>query len=381
MGTQTPQALGAATRCNKCGFCQAVCAHYQATREEWSVARGLLRLVRAVSEGQLTASGAYAERLFACTLCGGCTVACPSGLEIERSLLEARRALVEEGRLPEALTRLVQEVSSGGDLHAHSGSTRLGWAHNLGFELPLDGTHDMVYFAGCLPSEDPALHATPQGMVRLLRRAGADFTVLGAAEVCCGYPLWINGLTDAARDLARLNSERVRAAGARRVLTTCPSCYRAWRELYPALLGQPLGIEVIHATQWLHETGASPLAAPDRSLRATYHDPCNLGRRSGVYDAPRQVLARCAGLQMVEMANTRAEALCCGAGGYLVERLDPALTRAVARLRLEQALATGAELLVTACPQCERTLRSARTSEAEIAVVDVVALFGSFGAV
>jgi Fe-S oxidoreductase len=357
-------------RCNKCGFCQATCPHYRDSREEWAVARGRLRLIKGVREKQLAPSEGYARRLFECFMCGGCATACPSSVEIEALFLEARRELAQDGLLPAPLAQLGETITATGGLTGETGDARMSWAQNLDFAPPVGGAHELIYFVGCVSSLYPAGYRPPQRMASLLRRAGTDYAVLGGEEACCGYPLYISGLVDRARELARANVARVAATGAQRLLTTCPSCYRAWREFYPELLGETPGVEVVHAVEWLAEADLELGQLPGGG-RATYHDPCDLGRGTGIYDPPRQFLSRIEGLEMVEMAQTRAEALCCGGGGNM-ESLEQATSQSVAQARVAQAAATGAELLITACPQCERTLTAARSRETRMRVMDIV---------
>jgi len=156
----------------------------------------------------------------------------------------------------------------------------------------------------------------------------------------------------------------VRAMGARKVVMTCPSCFHFWKHSYPAALGtEDLGLEVLHATEFLAdvlETGNLPL----RELRenVTYHDPCDLGRKGGVIEAPRRILAQIPGLRLVEMAENRDSSHCCGGGGNL-ESFAPEMGQAVARNRIRQAAAVAAGTVVSACQQCERTLASAARAE------------------
>jgi Fe-S oxidoreductase len=247
---------------------------------------------------------------------------------------------------------------------------RLSWAQNLDFAPREGGRHDLVYFVGCVSSLYPQAYGLPQSMVHLLEREGEDYAVLGADEVCCGYPLFVSGMVDGARTAAEENLRAVREAGASRLITTCPSCYRAWTEFYPDLLGSDTGLEVTHVTQWLASAG---LEVDSFDKRVTYQDPCDLGRASGTYDAPRQFLGSIDGLELVEMDPTRAEALCCGGGGNM-ESLDRSASRAVVSKRMTQAAGTGAEVVITACPQCKRTLSSGRSKEARLAVLDIVEL-------
>jgi heterodisulfide reductase subunit D len=175
-------------------------------------------------------------------------------------------------------------------------------------------------------------------------------------------------------ELARHNVEQVRAAGAKQVIFTCPSCYYAWSHLYPEMTDVS-GLELQHATEFMAElltdNGLTP--GPVEAV-VTYHDPCDLGRKSGVYDAPRQVLTSIPGLELREMAMNRQSALCCGGGGD-VETADPDVTLEVAARRLAQVQATGAEYVASACQQCKRTLQEgARKSRVRVRAIDVVEL-------
>jgi Fe-S oxidoreductase len=177
---------------------------------------------------------------------------------------------------------------------------------------------------------------------------------------------------DAVAALVQHNIAAVQAIGARVLVTTCPSCYHTWQHTYREVYGKPLGFDVLHASELLVALlAAKRLPLQPREETITYHDPCDLGRQSGLYDEPRRVLQSIPGLQLVEMAETRQRALCCGGGGD-VEMADADLVAAVARRRLQMALDTGARTVVSACQQCKRTLvAAARREKAKVKVLDI----------
>ena len=177
--------------------------------------------------------------------------------------------------------------------------------------------------------------------------------------------------------------------GVEKVVTTCPSCFHFWKHSYPAALtpslssrpprlggmgggGKEGGVEVQHATEFLAdllETGS--LKLHELRENVTYHDPCDLGRKGGVIEAPRRVLAQIPGLRLVEMAENRDSSHCCGGGGNL-ESFAPEVSKAVARNRIRQAAEVGAGTLISACQQCERTLaNAARAERVRIRVKDI----------
>jgi Fe-S oxidoreductase len=218
----------------------------------------------------------------------------------------------------------------------------------------------------------PRVYGVPQSFVQILERVGEDFTTLASEEWCCGFPLEIAGMAQQVYALARHNIEAVKAIGARRLVTTCPSCYHTWVHEYPRLLGGPLGFEVLHATELLADlVDEGRLSLHSFPQPVTYHDPCDLGRTSGIYDAPRRIIQAIPGIRFTEMADNREMSLCCGGGGD-AEMADAELTAAVGKRRIQQAHETGAKVVISACQQCNRTLgEAARKNRIRIRAMDI----------
>ncbi|MFQ6059357.1 MAG: (Fe-S)-binding protein [Anaerolineae bacterium] len=320
----------------------------------------------------------HATGTYDCTLCGRCHVVCPVRIETRRLWIAMREQLVALGRYPSIFNGLRDRVSEAHNISGEANENRLFWSQNL--ERVPEGLvgregAEVVYFVGCVAAFYPMVYGVPQAFARILDQVGVDFTTLGGEEWCCGFPLIIAGMGHSTEELIRHNVEAVRALGARTLVVTCPSCYHTWRDDYPRLLGEPLGFQVRHSTELLTDlirAGAIELKGFDGMV--TYHDPCDLGRTSGIYEAPRQIIQGIPGLSFAEMADNREHALCCGGGGDM-EMADAELTAAVARRRLEQAQATGARYVVTACQQCKRTLSTAaRRERMRLRVLDVAEL-------
>jgi heterodisulfide reductase subunit D len=243
-------------------------------------------------------------------------------------------------------------------------------------DAPEDGyqrpTAEVVYFVGCVASFSPAVQSIPEAFVQVLTRAGVDFTILGEREHCCGFPLIAAGMREEAEALKQHNVQTIKDTGAKTVVFTCPSCYHTWLREYSASLP---GIELVHSTQYLVrliDQGRLPLK--ESGLRVTFHDPCDLGRNSGEYEAPREVLRRLPGTDFVEIGANRAQGLCCGGGGDL-EIIEPALAGTMAVETLDAFQSTGAEVLVTACQQCKRSFQAARDKQgASIGIMDIAEL-------
>jgi Fe-S oxidoreductase len=354
--------------CIRCGLCLSVCPLYRLTLNETDSPRARVALLRAVREELVERPTAETAALFfRCVLCGACTFACPSGVTVDRILELTRGEMSDLGLLPEPLVALGDRIAEGHNISGEPNENRLMWADNLP-HLPTGvgkEEAEVVYFVGCVSAMFPRSYSVAQSFVELLEKADVDYGLLGEKEWCCGYPQAISGEPDRARETMRHNLDAVRALQPKTLVTTCPSCYHFWKHTYPVALGEDLGFEVLHATEFLAdllEAGRIPLREDVREQVVTYHDPCDLGRKGGVFDAPRRIIAQLPGMSLVEMPENREGSHCCGGGGNL-ESFDPDLSGAIAAERILQAAQTGAKTVLSACQQCERTLLTAARAE------------------
>lgn len=365
--------------CIRCGLCLATCPVYRVTLRETDTPRGKIALLRAVSEGRLDPGERFASQFYDCLLCASCANVCPSGVPLEEILQAARDDLSHNRLQPEALARLGRVIWEHHNISGEDNAHRLIWTENM--EAPPLGaepkeTADVAYFVGCVGSFFPRSYRLPQTMVQILEKGGVDYALLGGEEWCCGYPLLINGQVEEAGELIRHNLEKVRELGASKVVFTCPSCLHIWHRVYTEAAGGELPFELMHATELLAslvDEGTLKFA-PQRPQRVTYHDPCDLGRKEGIFEAPRRVLRAIPGIELVEMVDNRANSHCCGGGGNL-ETFDPELSHAVSGRRLVQAQEVEAQVIASACQQCERTLtEAARRNRVRVRVMDVAEL-------
>jgi Fe-S oxidoreductase len=177
-----------------------------------------------------------------------------------------------------------------------------------------------------------------------------DFGILGSKENCCGESIRKTGDEELFKRLARENIKTFIDNGVQKILVSSPHCYHTFKNEYPEF---KVNFEVVHISQYLFELikkGRLELSR-EYGKKVTYHDPCYLGRHNGIYEEPREVLKQIPGLELVEMADTLEDSLCCGGGGGRIWMETPKGER-FSDLRLEQAVGVGAEVLVTACPYC-----------------------------
>jgi heterodisulfide reductase subunit D len=366
--------LAEATICAYCGYCRTVCPTYAGIGWESCSPRGRIQLTRLLLEGTPLTTDQM-TRLYQCTLCGHCTQVCSTRVDLRQFWLEARQQTVARQLSPQGVAAARDNVAKAGNVYGYQNDERAGWVEYMD-DAPADlyqrGRAEVVYFVGCSSSFSPRVQHIAESFVQLLAAARVDFTILGEGEVCCGFPLLAAGMHDQAQALIKHNLERVRAIGATTIIFTCPACRMMWVEEYARHLP---GVRLLHSTELLAElTAARRLPLKDVNRIVTYHDPCDLARNGGVYDTPREVLAAIPGLQLVEVHERRERGLCCGGGGDL-EMVDPALSERVAVRTVGKLAATGAQAIVTACPQCVRTLtRGAGQTAPDVAVKDIVEL-------
>lgn len=358
-------------RCTRCGYCQASCPTFDAAHDERSTARGLIQLLRGVTEGSVSFGAGVAMPLWRCPDCRACVQHCPGGVRIGEILASARRSLSATTLLPPSLQEVRAQIDESHNIQGIANTERAS-ACVTSLPVPADEKADSVFWVGCLSGLDPDLRSIAHSFCGILSALDESVQLLGGEEWCCGYPLYTAGLP--MEELISHNTEILRRRGIRRLITACAHGYHTWKEAYPTE-----SVEVVHACEFLADASdagriswANLSAEP---LLVTYHDPCDLGRKHGIYDAPRRVLAAIPGVELREMKRSRADSFCCG--GSSTERVDPRQSDAIAALRIAEAESTGAMALVTSCPQCKRVLSAAATrAGGRIDVVDLVELVG-----
>ena len=256
-----------------------------------------------------------------CLMCGRCEQRCPVGIELNTLRLNSRdrmRNTPDERRF---------DYFRG--LDRSSGTGRVG------------------YFAGCMTLLTPR---TLRAMERIFAAAGEQVWWADRdGGVCCGRPLKLSGETDSARKMADYNTALFRRHGITTLVTSCPICLKVFREEY-----RLEGIEVLHHSQYiLRLLREGRLAVEGSGERYTYHDPCELGRGSGIYDEPRAVVAALG--ELLEPEQTREHALCCGSS-VANTAISDAQQLELARSVTGCLEATGATAIVTACPLCKKAL-------------------------
>jgi Fe-S oxidoreductase len=287
--------------------------------------------------------------LWECMTCGMCTELCTSGVEFHEFVREVRPSL-KNSLLPETthsdIFQIIQNLTSFDFVEPRTDK----WIMP---DLKVDKDSSTLLFVGCTPYFDVIFNhirtdllEIPRSSLRLLNHMGIQPRIL-EHERCCGHDAYWLGDDETFRRLAEANLRAIEAAGVDEVVAFCPECYTALKHVYPRVFG-PLGFEVKSLTAMVGEAvqeGRISLRGSGDTL--TYHDPCRLTRHSGIVREPRSILNGIG--RLVEMPRSGILSACCGTACWV--NCD-ASTKGWQLGRLEEAAATGAAGLVTACPKC-----------------------------
>ncbi len=364
--------------CSQCGYCIDECDQFYGRGWESQSPRGKWYWLREYMEGREQWNQKMVDTFLACTTCELCNLRCSANLPIEPSWMKLRGQLINEEKkmtFP-PFEMMSAALTEQGNIWAGYRERRDAW-----FPADLKDRHGPdhhsknVYFAGCTASyveQDIGIAS-----VRLLDAAGVDFTYLGPKEHCCATPMLVAGRWDLFVETMKKNIASVKAVGADTVISSCPACDMMWRNVYPAW-AKKLGIEYNITAKHYSEIVAEKIHAGEfvfpqtnkAPVTVTWHDSCHIGRVSGVYEPPRDLIKAIPNVTFVEMASNRDCGKCCGSVLTLIK--EPDVAAELGKIRIDEAIEAGAEKVLALCPCCEFQLRvSAEKKRLPVEVVDL----------
>jgi Fe-S oxidoreductase len=349
-------------KCYQCGTCTGTCPWTPITHFN---IRKLIRF------GQLGIDG-IEEYMWGCSTCKFCVDRCPRGVEIIDVVTAIRNVYSGGGMLPQSLRAFVGSMSARGNPWLGDQGKRNDWAKE---KYPLFSKEkEYLFWTCCTVCYDPRNMRLARATAEILNQAGISWGLPEVEVNCCGESLKKVGDLELFERLKNNNLQYFNKKGIKKIITVSPHCLTSFKNDY----GE--NYEVVHFSELIASLVKEGKLTPKKcfgGVKVTYHDPCYLGRHSGIYDAPREVLASIPGLELVEMGRNREQSMCCGGGGggLWMEKLKG---ERLSDLRVEEALETGATILATACPYCiamfEDSIRTLNADD-KISVKDVTELF------
>ena len=239
---------------------------------------------------------------------------------------------------------------------------------------------EVLFWVGCSGSFDDRAKRITKAFVRILNRAKVEFAVLGTEEGCTGDPAKRAGNEFLFQMQAMMNIEVLNAYEAKKIVTACPHCFNTIKNEYPELGGK---YEVVHHTEFLKsllDDGRLTIEGGQfKGKRITFHDPCYLGRANKIYEAPRELIQKL-DAELVEMKRSKANGLCCGAGGAQMFKDAEPGNKEINVERTEDALETKPEIIAAGCPFCNTMLTDGvknKEREADVKVMDIAELIAN----
>jgi len=290
--------------------------------------------------------------LWQCTTCMACVQECPVMIEHIDSIVDFRRNLVlTESQFPSGLNNVFKSLETNFTPWAFSSAERADWAEGLDVKtMQNDPNCEYLFWVGCAGSFDDRYKKVSRALAKLMQKANIEFRILGIEEKCNGDTARRLGNEYIAQMLIMENVETLNKYNVKKIVTACPHCYHSLKNEYKQFDGN---FDVIHHSELIKnliEDGRITLKENGKS-KITYHDSCYLGRYNNIYNEPRKSLQHIKGIDLIEMNRNKDKGFCCGAGGGRMFLEDEEGGR-VNEERTKEAIETGADTIVSACPFC-----------------------------
>src|ERR1700742_830739 len=301
--------------------------------------------------------------LWSCVTCGACVEQCPVDIEHVDHIVDMRRyQVMMESEFPSELSTLFKNLETKGNPWGQNASDRTNWIDEVDFDVPVYGQdvesfdgYEYLFWVGCAGAYDDKAKKTTKAVAELLSIAGVKYLVLGTGETCNGDSARRSGNEFLFQQLAQQAVETLDdlfegvETVDRKIVVTCPHCFNTIGREYKQL---GANYTVLHHTQLLNRLVRDKKLVPVSPVSEdiTYHDPCFLGRHNKVYEAPRELISA-SGAKLAEMPRHADRSFCCGAGGARMW-MEEHIGKRINHERVDEALATGATTIATACPFC-----------------------------
>lgn len=333
--------------CSSCGICIDAC--------QMNTSLGITNMQSAYLLKGIRKDEDVSEMAENCLMCGRCDAKCPVGIELLPIRMIRRRG-GEENEIRNIYNGYFRKKLSSQVMKKETPAV-----YNFLPSVKAEKA-DIVFFAGCMTHLTPAIK---NSMIKILNASGLKYTFIDEhGGVCCGRPLMLAGKDKEAREAISFNSKLISDTGAHTLVTSCPICFKVFKDSYH------LDIEILHHTQFIHRLIEEDQVKMNFSRKkVVYHSPCDLGRGSGVYDEPREVLQHVAILEQSRFEDDNS--LCCG-GSLGNMKISSSQRRKISGDAAAELTRNNPDILATACPLCKKTFASA-TSTRVSDIAEIVA--------
>ncbi len=332
--------------CYQCGTCTAVCPW--GNLKDFNP-RKIIEQVRLGFEG-------YEEAAWTCVNCRLCQDKCPNEINIPQIFQAVRSILLMWNACPPELNVTLASLRDEGNPWQESRDKREEWTKD--FNVPAyEAGSEYLLFSCCTNDYDPRNQKDIKAAVEILTQAGVKFGYMGNKEVCCGDMAYTAGENDAYNNLSSTNKDAFKELQVGNIITLSPHCLNAFKNRYE--FEDSDRPESVHVVEIYAKLINDKVIQPEHEVarKVTYHDPCYLGRYNNIYDEPREIINAIPGIELVEMNNNRENSFCCGGGGGGAW-LETVKGERLGDLRVLEAIETGAEAIITACPFCVQMLEA-----------------------
>jgi len=330
-------------------------------------ARGRILVLKNLLNNKLKIDGSIVKWAYSCTGCASCSETClaiEGGINTPLLMESLRIDLVRQGKVLEKHEKILLSIKKNANPYEEPVESRFDFLK----EKKIARDSDTVLYIGCtLAYRQPDIALAS---IQLLENLGVEFSLL-QDETCCGSILKRYGREKEFKALAESNIKKLMDKKVKKVIFPCAGCYRTYKKDYAEL--NNTSIQFYHLTEFLDQylkDNSHGFKMP-KHVKITFHDPCHLGRHCGVYESPRTLIKNIQNSTFVEFNALRNYSHCCGAGGG-VKSSEPDLAVKMAKNRLQEANEKSIEMLVSACPFCEKNLKDGLDEEFDgLRVLDI----------